>query len=100
MQVSETFHSILKSRKGICDESRSLVVLNFLEFRIFELFATKARIFKQGLGGSRTLPFTACPTLPPEVALDRRTVDPCDITREKWKAEEVLVALYAFSLRT
>ena len=58
LQVSETFHSISKSRNGICDESRSLVFLSFLESRIFELFAVKSRISKQGLGVAASLGFT------------------------------------------
>ena len=41
LHVSETFHLILKSRNGICDESRSLVFVSFLESLIFELFAVK-----------------------------------------------------------
>ena len=57
LQVSETFHSISKSHNGICDESRSLVFVNFLESRIFKLFAVKFRIFKHArsrrLGESR-----------------------------------------------
>ena len=52
LQVSETFHSISKSRYGICDESRSLIFVSFLESRIFELFAVKCRSFEQGLGVS------------------------------------------------
>ena len=39
LQVSENFHSISKSRNGICDESRSLIFVTFLESRTFELFA-------------------------------------------------------------
>ena len=58
LQVSETFHSISKSWNGICDESRSLVFVNFLESRIFELFVVKSRIFKQGLGVSASLKIT------------------------------------------
>ena len=39
LQASETFHnSISKSRSSICDESRSLVIVSFLESHIFELF--------------------------------------------------------------
>ena len=42
LQVSETFHSILKSWNAVCDESQSLVFVIFLESRIFELFAVKS----------------------------------------------------------
>ena len=40
-KFSETFHSISKSRNGICDESRSLVFMIFLESRIFLTFCSK-----------------------------------------------------------
>ena len=38
LQVSETFHSISKSRNGVCDEFRSLVFVSFLESWSFEFF--------------------------------------------------------------
>ena len=40
LQVSETFHSISKSRNGICDESKSLVFVSFLESQSFEFLQT------------------------------------------------------------
>ena len=46
LQVLETFHSISKSLNGICDESRGLIFVSFLESRIFGLFAVKSQIFK------------------------------------------------------
>ena len=60
LNASENFHFISKSRNGICDESRSLVFVSpsFREFRIFEVFAVKSRIFKQGFGVSASLRFT------------------------------------------
>ena len=63
LQVSETFHSISKSRNGICDESRSLTFVSFLESRIFELLAVKSRICMQGLGVSASLGFYHSPPL-------------------------------------
>ena len=50
LQVLETFHSISKSQNSICDESQSFVFVSFFESWIFELFAVKSPIFKQGLG--------------------------------------------------
>ena len=50
LHISETFHSISKPRNSICDESRSLVFVSFLESRIIELFAVKSRIFKPQAG--------------------------------------------------
>ena len=67
LQVSETFHSISKSWNGICDESQSLVFVSFLESRIFELFAVKSPIFKQGLRISASLGFYHSPPLLPHV---------------------------------
>ena len=62
LQVLETFHSISKSRNGICDESRGLSFVSFLESQIFhELFAVKSRICKQGIGVSVSLGFYHSP---------------------------------------
>ena len=55
LQVSETFHSISKSLNGICDESQILDFVSFLESWIFEPFAVKSQMFKQGLGISASL---------------------------------------------
>ena len=56
---SKNVHSISKSRNmGICDESRSLVFVTFLESQILDLFAVKFRIFKEGVGVSASLAFT------------------------------------------
>ena len=63
LQVSETFHSISKSRNCICDESRSLVFVSFLESWIFELFGVKSRIFKQDLCISASPRFYHSPPL-------------------------------------
>ena len=59
LQVSE----LLKSWSSICDESRSLVFVGFLESRIFELFAVKFQIVKQGLCISAALGFYQSPLL-------------------------------------
>ena len=63
LQVLETFHSISKSRNGICDESQSLVFVSFLESWINDLFAVKSQIFKQGLCVSASLGFYHSPAL-------------------------------------
>ena len=57
LQVSQTFHSISKSWNSICDDSRSLVFVSFCESQIYELFAVKSQIFKQGLGILASLGF-------------------------------------------
>ena len=52
LQVSETFHSISKSR-----------FVSFNESRIFELYAVKSQIFKQGPGISASLKIYHSPPL-------------------------------------
>ena len=63
LQVSETFHSISKSRNGIFDECRSFVFVSFLESWIFELFAVKSQIFKHCLCVSASHGFYHSPPL-------------------------------------
>ena len=59
LQVLETFHSISKSQSGICDESRSVVFVSFLESLSFSFFVVKCHIYKQGLSILVSLGFTS-----------------------------------------
>ena len=58
LQISETFHSISKILEWHFVMTLKVLFLSFLESQIFELFAVKSQILKQGLGKFQILPFS------------------------------------------
>ena len=78
MQVSEIFHSNLKSLNGICDGSRKLVFVSFLELQSFEILAVKSlKFLSKVLASWRVSDFTTHHpylSLPLHVFLTKREI--------------------------